>query len=377
MRASPSPPAGASLARFGRTGRSPTGGSAVGEDSRARARLVDYVYRLVGKAALRYVLCRKLYRLLYGLGGIPDAVELLIARLQPVENRDRVRLAGFGDVDLLEPAGKGMILLEVFRVFLVGCRADAAYASGGERRLHEVGCVERSASGRSRAHYRVYLVDEQYHLLALDEFLEHALDAFLEVSAELGSRHERAHVKAEDLVVPEKRGNLSRRDSLSEPFGYGGLADARLADVYRVVLETAAQDLYRPVEFLLAPYEGLELSLAREGGQFDGIALKHALPGIFLPAGTLTGVVRLLVVRVARRIRRTQPVPRRRAVTALLGDAADGVKRSVRPLRAGLSRLSAGKGVVPPRSARVASAYPRVLGDPLVEGIGPRPLSLG
>src|SRR5207247_1777943 len=53
-------------------------------------------------------------------------------------------------------------------------------------------------------------------------------------------------------------------DSRGEALGDGGLADARLADQYRVVLRPARQDLHDTLDLGLAPDHRVELALSRK-----------------------------------------------------------------------------------------------------------------
>ena len=73
-----------------------------------------------------------------------------------------------------------------------------------QRRLQQVGRVERAARRRARADDRVDLVDEQDRLRVLGELLQHGLQPLLEVAAVLGAREQRAHVERVDLVVLEQ-----------------------------------------------------------------------------------------------------------------------------------------------------------------------------
>ena len=90
------------------------------------AGLVDHVDRLVRQLAVVDVAGRQLHRRLDGLVGVAELVELLEIRLEALHDLDRVRHRRLVDVDLLEAAHEGAVLLEILAVFLVGRRADAA-----------------------------------------------------------------------------------------------------------------------------------------------------------------------------------------------------------------------------------------------------------
>ena len=70
-------------------------------------------------------------------------------------------------------------------------------------------------------------------------FLQHGLQAFLELAAVLGSRDERAHVERDDLLVLETLRDVLPDDALREALDNSGLADAWFADENGIVLRAA------------------------------------------------------------------------------------------------------------------------------------------
>ena len=92
-------------------------------------------------------------------------------------------------------------------------------------------------------------------------FLEHRLEALLELAAELGPGDQRAHVEGDDLLVLQPLGHVAADDALGQPFDDGGLADAGLADQHRVVLGAARQHLDDAADLLVAADDRVELAL--------------------------------------------------------------------------------------------------------------------
>ena len=74
--------------------------------------------------------------------------------------------------------------------------------------------------------------------------------------------------------------DLAIDDTLRETFGNRGLADARLANQYRVVLRAALQNLNRAANFLVAADDRVDLALLGALGQVDGVFLER-LAGFF------------------------------------------------------------------------------------------------
>jgi hypothetical protein len=107
----------------------------------------------------------------------------------------------------------------------------------------------------------VHLVDEQDDLAfrAL-HFVEHGLEAFLELAAILRARDQRAHVERHQAAVLEAVGHVAIGDAQREAFGNRGLAHAGFADQRRVVLGAARQDLDGAADFLVAADHRIELA---------------------------------------------------------------------------------------------------------------------
>ncbi len=191
--------------------------------------------------------------------------------------------------NLLEAALQRSVLLDVLAVFVERGRAHAVQLAAREGRLEHVARVH-GALGLAGADHGVELVDEDDGLaLVLGEFIQHALEALLELAAELGTREQRGHVKREHALALERVGHLARDDALRQAFDDGGLAHAGFADEHGVVLGAALQHLDRAADFLVAADHRIELAQACALGQvhavlLEGLALAlgvgavHALP---------------------------------------------------------------------------------------------------
>ena len=158
---------------------------------------------------------------------------------------------------------------------MVGGRPDTAQLARSEGGLQDVRCVERSAAGRSGAHDRVDLVDEEDGAGLLLERAEHVLQPLLEVAAEAGSRQQRAHVERVDVEPLQLVGYLAVVNLQCEAFGKRSLSHACIADEDRVVLATAAQYADRALDFLVAPDQRVDLPLRGELHEVDGESLKR------------------------------------------------------------------------------------------------------
>ena len=228
----------------------------------ARAGLVHEVDRLVGQEPIGDVAARLIDRRLDRLGRVLDVMERLVAVLDAEEHLDRLALGRRIDLDRLEPAFERAVLLDVLPVLGRRRRADAADLAARERRLEDVGGVER-AFGRPGADERVQLVDEHDDVRVLGQLLHDRLEALFELTAVLRAGDDERDVQREDPLVGEEVRHVAVDDLLRQAFDDRRLANARLADEHGVVLGAAAEDLLHALDFDVAADERVELVLHR------------------------------------------------------------------------------------------------------------------
>ena len=258
-----------------RSRRSISSGLRVHLHADARRGLVDEVDRLVGQLPVADVAVRQ------RRGGDDrgirdlDLVMHRVALLEAAQDRDRVLDRRLVDEHLLEAALERRVLLDVLAVLVERRRADAVQLAARERGLQHVAGVHR-AFGLAGADHRVQLVDEQDDLaFLLREIVQHALQALLELAAELRAGDQRAHVERQHALVLRALGHLAVHDALRETFDDGGLADAGLADQHGVVLRAALQHLDRAADLVVAADHGVELLLLGARREVDRVLLER------------------------------------------------------------------------------------------------------
>src|SRR5439155_4290055 len=102
-----------------------------------------------------------------------------------------------------------------------------------------------------------------------------------EIAAVARAGEERAHVERVDRRVEQDLGHLALDDAACQPLGDRGLADARLADVKRVVLCPAAEDLDRPVDLGLASDQRVDLARLGLFVEVDAIGVERVVAALF------------------------------------------------------------------------------------------------
>ena len=107
---------------------------------------------------------------------------------------------GLLDHNWLEAPFERRVPLDVLAVVVERGGADALELTTGQRRLQDVGCVDRTF-GRARTDERVELIDEEDRVVGAAKLLDDLLEALLELAAVLGPGHERAYVQRQDAFV--------------------------------------------------------------------------------------------------------------------------------------------------------------------------------
>ena len=254
----------------------------LGQYPLGRAGLVDHVDRLIRQMTVVDEAGRQFRRGTQRRGGVLDTVVRLEAALEAAQDLDRFRDAGLGDIDLLEAARQRMVFLEHAAVLGIGGRADALELPLRERRLEQVGCVERAARCRPCTDQGVDLVDEQHGIRVLEQLLEHRLQTLLEIATVLRAGEQCAHVERIDLGLAQDVGYVAFHDAPREPLGDRGLAHAGLAHQQRVVLAAAAERLDHALDLAVAADQRIDLARERQLVQVHRVGLERPAPLLFL-----------------------------------------------------------------------------------------------
>ena len=231
-------------------------------------RLVNHVNRLVRQAAASDVAAGKFHRCLEGIIGDRHPVVAFVTVPQPLEDFDRLALGGRFDHHQLKAAVESRVFLDVLAVLVERGRPNALDFTTGQSRLEHVGSVDgplRSAGTDEGVEF----VNEQNGVFGSSNFVHDSLDPFLELAAVLCSGDHHGEVEHHDPSVGQQFWNVALNDPLGKALNDRCLANARLADQYRVVLGAAAEDLDGPLDFLLTPNHRVELALLGQFGQIS------------------------------------------------------------------------------------------------------------
>ena len=266
------------------------GGAAEGGDAGAGAGLIHHVDRLVRQEAAGDVAIGELGGRFQRRIGEDGLVVVLILAADPLEDEDGILDRGGLDLDRLEAAIEGGVLLDVLAVLVEGRGANALELAAGEGGLEDVGGVHR-AFGGAGSDNRVELVDEEDDVPGAADLVHHRLDAFLELAAVLGSGDHQGEVEGDDLLLGQDLGDVTRGDLLRQTLDDGGLTHAGLTDEDGVVLGAAAEDLDDAADLVAAADHGVHFALTSELGEVAAEGLEGGgldlLLLLRLGAGTL------------------------------------------------------------------------------------------
>ncbi len=118
-------------------------------------------------------------------------------------------------------------------------------------------------------------VDEQYRARILANFGDHAFQTLFEVTAILGPGYQCSHVERVNRAVTQDLRHPFFDNHTRQALGERRLADARLADVERVVLAATTEDLHRALDLEFASDQRIDLALRRLLVQIGCIKLQR------------------------------------------------------------------------------------------------------
>ena len=242
--------------------------------AQARGGFIHEIDGFVGQEAIRDVAMRE-----RGGGderGVldADAVVDFVTLLESAQDGDGGFDARLGDLHGLEAAFERGVFFDVLAVLVERGGADATEFAAGELGLEHVRGVS-GAFGLARADERVQFIDEEDDAaLAAGDFLEEGFETILEFAAILRAGDHRAEVHRDELLVLERLGHVAADDAAGESLGDGGLAHAGFADEDGIVLGAAGEHLHDAANLVVAPDDGIDLALARGGGEVASVFLE-------------------------------------------------------------------------------------------------------
>src|SRR5205823_14947923 len=118
--------------------------------------------------------------------------------------------------DRLEPSLERRITLDVLTELVEGRRADALQLATSQRRLQDVGRIDRALRGAG-ADECVQLVDEQDDVVRVAKLFDDLLEALLELSAVFRAGDEGADVEREHALALQRPGHVALPDPVREP----------------------------------------------------------------------------------------------------------------------------------------------------------------
>ena len=213
---------------------------------------------------------------------------------QPAKDGDGVLDVRFVHQDRVEAAFQCGVLFDVLAVLVERRCTDAVQFTAGQHGLQQVAGVD-CALRLAGTDDGVQLVDEQQDPpLGSFDLLEHGLQSFFELAAELGTRQQCTHVEREHRAGTQSFGDVPAHDSLGQTLGDGRLADAWSADQNRVVLGAAGQRADDLADLLVTADHWIELALPRVRDQIATVLLERSVGGLGIRRGDSLAAAKVL-----------------------------------------------------------------------------------
>lgn len=137
---------------------------------------------------------------------------------------------------LLEAPLERRVLFDVLAELCQSGGSDATQLAPCKHRLQQIRSVHGAVGAPSPQH-EVHFIDKQAHLpRSLLGLCQHCLEALFKLPPVLCTRHQRAHVEADQAALREALWNVPLGDALRQAFRDRSLADPWLPHQHRVVL---------------------------------------------------------------------------------------------------------------------------------------------
>src|SRR5215472_17510059 len=193
------------------------------------AGFIDNVDSLVGQEPVRYVALRLVDGRLRRLLRVAHLVKRFIPLLYAFQDFYRLLLVRRGDLDGLEPSFERAVFFNSLSEFGRSRGANALYFAARQRRLQDIGCIQRPFSGPG-AHQRMQFVYKYNVVRVLDQFAHDRLEPFFELTSILRPRYYEGQVQGQYPFLSQKRRNLSGDYPLGQALNDCSLSDAGFAD---------------------------------------------------------------------------------------------------------------------------------------------------
>ena len=263
------------------------GGQAL--DAQACTGLIDQVDGLVRQVTVLDVpagqLCGRLQRAI----GDGHVVVVLVTGTQALQDLDGLGDGRLVHLNRLETAFQSRVLLDVLAVLVGGGGTNGLELATGQHRLQHVGGTQRAVS-RAGAHDGVNLVDEQHDVATSLDFLQHLLQALLEITTVAGAGHHGTEVQRVDLLALQGFRHVAGLDLLGQAFDHSGLAHAGLADQHRVVLGAAGKHDHNALNLVGTADDRVQLAFSGFGGQVAAELIEDGGTGLVLLVRHAAGV---------------------------------------------------------------------------------------
>ena len=230
---------------------------------------VEHIDRLVGQLSSGDIPGREVDRGADRVVADVDTVRRLVDSLNATHDGDRVLRRGLVELDQLEAAGEGGILLEVLLVFRPGRRGDGAELPARQRRLQEVGGVAAPGCTAGTDEGVRFVDEEDDRFRRRLDLVDHAAQPVLELSLDAGAGLEESEIEAQQLDMLHEFRYVALDDLECQPFDHGRLAHPRLADGDRVVLAPPSQDVDHQPDLAIAREDRIDPAGPRLLGDVD------------------------------------------------------------------------------------------------------------
>ena len=187
-------------------------------------------------------------------------VMFLILRTQSTQYLHGLFHTRFFHDHRLKPPLQCRIFFDMLTVFLDRSRTDDLDQSTGQRRFHNVGCIQCSF-GTTCTDDRMQFIHKQQDIAYLLHFLHNPFDPFLELTTIFCTCYHSGYIQSQDPFFLQMLRYGSCCYPCCQSFHDRGFSHTRFSDQARIIFAPAAQDLDHPLQFVTASDQRIQFSL--------------------------------------------------------------------------------------------------------------------
>src|SRR5580704_2320693 len=155
-----------------------------------------------------------------------------VFRTKSLQNLDRFVNRGSFHFDRLKTSFQSGVLLNILSVLVQRGGPNTLELTSAQRRFDDIGSIHGAFGGTS-SDDGMKLVDKEDHVLRTPDLVHDGFDAFLELTAVLGSSDHQSQIERDDALISQQLRHIPSGNLLRQPFYNGRFSDSSFTEQHR------------------------------------------------------------------------------------------------------------------------------------------------